>query len=524
VPKRIAQSKTARKKDHEGIEALSPQDSRLRLVEPPPGASTVEAQIRELEQEIRGASHRPVSDLLADWVHRLRVLTEADGAVVAMRDAKGIVCHASSGQAPEVGSRLQPDSSLTRECFENGRLVICEDVESDPRIPSLIAKTLNLRSALIVPIKANQSVFGVVEVLSSRPSAFDPGTVAAVQAIAVPLARLLCPKPASQALNPRRWFAVAVLIACLLLLFIALRVYRSTSNRRSAVLARPASGPSPSGQRSTDPSSESRTSSALRVPPTTATASNNPRDAGSHRLAKPSPGQSTSVAAITAVQRNSSPGKEISREESPASVVKLEAPELSNLLSPARAPVLAGSPTLPPPPIVKNLPRSEFVLNRTLKAHSSWVTGLAFSPDGGRLASGSWDHHVKFWDVTSGQELGGVVGKVKEVQALALSRDGRWLAAEDLGNAVTLWDAASGREVHTLAGDKSFNLFDRSWVYSIAFSPDGRSLAAALDDKIGPWGFDSPSRHHPSKPRRTRASAMLPLENWRQPNASAMVL
>jgi len=343
VPKRIAQSKTARKKDHEGTEAPSPQDSRLRLVEPPPGASTVEAQIRELEQEIRGASHRPVSDLLADWVHRLRVLTEADGAVVAMRDAKGIVCHASSGQAPEVGSRLQPDSSLTRECFENGRLVICEDVESDPRIPSLIAKTLNLRSALIVPIKANQSVFGVIEVLSSRPFAFNAGTVAAVQAVAVPLARLLCPKPASRALNPHRWLAVAVLIACLLLLFIALRVYRSTSNRRSAVLARPASGPSPSGQRSTDPSSESRTSSALRVPPTTATASNNPRDAGSHRLAKPSPGQSTSVAAITAVQRNSSPGKEISREESPASVVKLEAPELSNLLSPARLSAICPS-------------------------------------------------------------------------------------------------------------------------------------------------------------------------------------
>jgi len=37
--------------------------------------------------------------------------------------------------------------------------------------------------------------------------------------------------------------------------------------------------------------------------------------------------------------------------------------------------------------------------------HSSVVTSVAFSPDGKTLASGSTDHPVKLWDVSTGTEL-----------------------------------------------------------------------------------------------------------------------
>jgi WD40 repeat protein len=110
----------------------------------------------------------------------------------------------------------------------------------------------------------------------------------------------------------------------------------------------------------------------------------------------------------------------------------------------------------PPLPIKSvTVSRPDFVLDHTLKGHSGWVTGVAFSSDGRRLASGSWDQTVKFWDVPTGQELSTVGSEMKEVQAVAFSRDGRWFAAENSSDTVTLWDATTGQETHTLPTNKS---------------------------------------------------------------------
>jgi WD40 repeat protein len=35
----------------------------------------------------------------------------------------------------------------------------------------------------------------------------------------------------------------------------------------------------------------------------------------------------------------------------------------------------------------------------TLKGHTSGVMWVAFSPDGKRIVSGSWDNTLKLWDV-----------------------------------------------------------------------------------------------------------------------------
>jgi hypothetical protein len=160
---------------------------------------------------------------------------------------------------------------------------------------------------------------------------------------------------------------------------------------------------------------------------------------------------------------------------------KLEPFELPT--EPAKAASLAVTPPIPPPIKSASISRPDFVLDRTLKAHSSWVTGVAFSSDGQRLASGSWDQTVKLWDVSTGKELSTVGSKMEEVQALAFSRDGHWLAAENSSNTVTLWDAKTGREVHRLPSNKPLGVLGSSWVYSIAFSPDGRWLASGVDDK-----------------------------------------
>ena len=96
---------------------------------------------------------------------------------------------------------------------------------------------------------------------------------------------------------------------------------------------------------------------------------------------------------------------------------------------------------------------------------------MAFSADGQRLASGSWDKTVRFWDVSTGQELGTVAGKVKEVQTLAFGPDGHWLAAENSMNTVVLWDATTAKQLRSFPSNRPVGIPGSTWVYSIAFSP-----------------------------------------------------
>ena len=105
---------------------------------------TVEAELRELEKEITGKRDRPASALLKEVVERVNAITGGDGAAIAVRDPSGVICRASVGDAPQEGSRLQPDSALTRECFETGQVVICEDTDTDYRVRRSTAKSLGL--------------------------------------------------------------------------------------------------------------------------------------------------------------------------------------------------------------------------------------------------------------------------------------------------------------------------------------------------------------------------------------------
>jgi WD40 repeat protein/type II secretory pathway predicted ATPase ExeA len=163
---------------------------------------------------------------------------------------------------------------------------------------------------------------------------------------------------------------------------------------------------------------------------------------------------------------------------------RLDPSELASAVETAQGPNLPDIARTPPVTESMDISVPGFVLDRTLKGHSGWVTGVAFSPDGLRLASGSWDQTVKLWDVATGQGLGNIAGEIKGVEALAFSDDGRWLAAENSTNSVALWDATTGREIRTLPGNEPSGLLSRgNWVYSIAFSPDSRWLASGVDDK-----------------------------------------
>ncbi|MBI4951158.1 MAG: WD40 repeat domain-containing protein [Myxococcales bacterium] len=103
------------------------------------------------------------------------------------------------------------------------------------------------------------------------------------------------------------------------------------------------------------------------------------------------------------------------------------------------------------------------------------VTRLAFAPDSRLLAAATWhDGSVRLLDPTSGDVVRTLAAR-PDVHALAFSRDGRYLAAVDDTTPVSVWETASGASVAVPALGKVVGT-------AAAFAPDADELALGLAD------------------------------------------
>lgn len=108
-------------------------------------------------------------------------------------------------------------------------------------------------------------------------------------------------------------------------------------------------------------------------------------------------------------------------------------------------------------------------------AHRDMTYSLAFSPDGGTLASGSF-REVKIWErVPAAAKFTLANAAEKAVQAIASSPDGKWLATAE-GNGIKLWSFAAGAVAKNLAGHTGT-------VRALKFTPDGTRLISGAADK-----------------------------------------
>ncbi len=115
-------------------------------------------------------------------------------------------------------------------------------------------------------------------------------------------------------------------------------------------------------------------------------------------------------------------------------------------------------------------------LIRSLPMHPGGIYSLAFHPSEPLLATGCYDHKVRIFNYQTRRELHSMThrGRVNDV---AFSPDGRWVAAvtgdpfTPAAHNLKIWDAAGGREV--FSWDKPVKE-----LRNVAFTPDGKFLIA----------------------------------------------
>ena len=111
-----------------------------------------------------------------------------------------------------------------------------------------------------------------------------------------------------------------------------------------------------------------------------------------------------------------------------------------------------------------------------LKGHSDVINGLAFSPDGNRLISGSADKTARIWDVRTQKTIHILKGHTEFIFAVAFSPDGTMAITGSNDDSLKLWDTKSGFLIKTLNGHTDD-------VRSATFTPNGKYLLSGSYDK-----------------------------------------
>jgi len=118
---------------------------------------------------------------------------------------------------------------------------------------------------------------------------------------------------------------------------------------------------------------------------------------------------------------------------------------------------------------------------------------LAFSPDGKMLATGSSDHEIRLWNLSTGEKLKTLSGHTGDVSALAYSPDGKSLASGSWDDhTLRRWEVSSGKLLKTLTasdtrtytGQARGPLVPDSCVRALRYTRDGKFILAGLNESL----------------------------------------
>ena len=108
-----------------------------------------------------------------------------------------------------------------------------------------------------------------------------------------------------------------------------------------------------------------------------------------------------------------------------------------------------------------------------LGGHSSWVTAVAWSPDGHHILTASRDGAARIWDATTGDNTL-TLTHTDYVTWVAWSPDGHHILTGSSHGTARIWDATTG--------DNTLTLKHTDWISTAAWSPDGTHILTASKD------------------------------------------